>query len=252
MHPPTDADARPMGFSEDDREAFRWRIEALLNGVLRIQAMAEREEPTDVIRRNRIDLCIQAAKLMSDVCGDWVKISENDAQSELDYVCLNLRVWQPVLAMHDKNDWFWDDAIDEIERMHFGDTPELFKPRPRPPGAHNQPAKLAQSRLSALQWIEYLKQRGIRPKIYKPQISLAYGADSEAIRKWPRLISNVFGENYVKERLDLARDGYGLAFEFPSYLKALHRWGTQHRLLTGLRPIPLQVFSDAFPGQDSG
>lgn len=225
-------------FAEEEREAFRWRLEALLNGVERIQRMAEREEDASVISQNRLDLCKQAAKLIGDVCGDWVKISENDATDPLDYLALSMRIWQPALAMHDENDYFWDDVISEIERLPYGDEPEIIRPAPRSRGEHQQPAKLAFLRLSALQWAAFLKARDIKPKVYRGQITTAYGSDWEAMRKWRDLASRVLGSDYVERAVARAVQGYAMPGNFPDYFDALVRSGAHYRQLMGLPPAP--------------
>jgi hypothetical protein len=241
-----------IGFTDEDREAFRWRMDALLNGVLRIQRLAEREETHEVILRNRIDLCRQAARLIADACGDWVKLSENDANSPLEYVSLSLEVWQPVLAMHDEYDFFWDDVIDEIVRLPFGDEPEIFKPAPRQRGEHSQPARLTLRRLTALQWADFLRSRGIRPNQFKMQISLAYGADWDAIRKWKSAAESKFGLEFVSRRLAWAREGYGLDFAFPDYLANLHAYGEDFREVAGLRSIDLSAYQASLQGRETG
>lgn len=253
-NPPPSHYAKQIGFSESEREALRWRTEALLNGVLRIQRLSDPflDAPSDVLQQNRIDLCSQAAKLIADICGDWVKLSEGDADTIPEYIALSLRTWQPVLAMHDEGDFWWDDIIDEIERLQFGDEPEIFVPAPRPPGSNRQPAKIASQRISALQWAKYLGTRGIKPYAYKRQISLAYGTDWEAIRKWRIAAEKLFGEDFVGRRLADAADGYGAAFIFPEYGNRLFRYGSAYREAIGLSLINFATFEAATMGKSSG
>lgn len=238
-------------FSEEERESFRWRLEALLNGVLRIQRMAQREEPCEFIQRNRIDLCRQAAKLIGDICGDWVKLTENDSDTPLGFVAFSLRVWQPVLDMQDEYSYFWEDLIDEIERLPYGDEPELLRPAVRNRGEHSQPARIAQCRLAALQWAKFLKSKQIRPKQYKQEICLAFGPDWETIRKWQNSVERTLGAPSVAWRLEAASEGYGLSFEFPDYHRALHYYGAHYRRVAGLGEIDFSVFSKAIGGIES-
>lgn len=236
-----------FGFTEDDIEAFKWRVEALANGVLRIQAMAHRDEPTNVIRQNRYDLCRQAAKLINDICGDWVKLApETDAKTPVDFVALSLFVWMPVLAMNDRKDFFWSDVLDEIERLKFGDEPEILRPVPRMRGEHRQPGKLARSRANALMWAEYLKSKGLKPREYKAQINLAFGADWDAIRKWRESVARVYSQNYLDSRLKEATSGYWLPSAAENHLVFLHMHGHEYREIVGLPELPLDAFLTSF------
>lgn len=238
-------------FSDEQREAFRWRTEALLNGVLRIQRMAQREEAPEVIKRNRIDLCRQAAKLIGDICGDWVKLVETDSDTPLEFAALALRIWQPVLDLNDQNDFYWEHLIDEIERLPFGDEPELLRPAQRKRGEHSQPARIAKARLSALQWTEYLKARRIAPRQYKQEIGLAFGTDWDTVRKWRQSVERIFGPEETQNYLEYAAEGYGLHFEFPDYLGNLYHYGSLYRQLAGFHQLDFEAFEAAIRGKPS-
>lgn len=239
-------------FSEEERDTFKWRLEALINGVERIKRMAEKEEPGATIRQNRLDLCAQAARLVGDICGDWVKLSEIDAEAPIEYIALSLRIWQPVLAMHDEYDFFWDDVISEIERLPFGDEPEILRPASRSRGVHQQPAKLAFYRLAALRWAAYLKARGIKPSIYRRQISTAFGSDWEAMRKWRSLAARVLGEDYIDLALKLASTGYAMPANSSDYFDALVHVGSIYRELVGLPQASAAVLNEAKTGKHPG
>lgn len=250
IDPPPSYDRDPIEFTEEEREAFKWRLEAVMNGVLRIRRMAEREDPTEVIRRNRLELAAQAADLIADVCGDWVKVSENDADGPLDYAALALTIWQPAIAMHDEHDDFWDRLISEIRRLPFGDEPELLRPAPRPRGAHARPAQLAFRRLAALSWAAYLKSRGIKPSVYHFQISAAFGTDWDAIRKWRGLIGNVLGQSMVDRQIAYAADGIGYPNKDETYHWWLVRDGAHFRELVGLPKISESLMQELREGKD--
>lgn len=239
--------------SDDEREALHFRLDALLNGVRRIQRMSdpEYEAPRHIIRQNRIDLCRQAASFLGDICGDWIKLSENDGLDPLDFVRMSLQVWKPVLDMQDEHDFFWEDVLEELSNMPFGDEPEIFVSAPRPPGTSKQPAKLTQKRLTALQWAEFLRAREIKPKAYKQQISLAYGADFETIRKWRLAAEKLFGSDFVNDRLQDASRGFGLPNRFPDYAAPLHAYGQQYRNMMGFSEIDIDVFIEATFGKDN-
>ncbi len=208
-----------------------------MNGVLRIRRMAEQEYTPEIIGRNRLSLVAQAANLIGDICGDWVKVSENDAEGPLEYAALTLRIWQPAIAMHDENDYFWDRLIMEISRLPFGDEPELLRPAARARGAHAKPAGLAVNRAAALGWAAYLKARGIKPVVYHFQISAAFGTDWDAIRKWRGLIANVFGQDMVARYISYGTDGIGYPPTDASYYRELIRDGEWFRDVAGLAPM---------------
>ncbi|NNC73167.1 MAG: hypothetical protein HKN78_09880 [Sphingomonadaceae bacterium] len=247
----SDIFAHEYAFSDDERDRIHWRLGALLNGVMRIHRMAAAEVSRSVLRSNRLELTQHAANLIGDICGDWVKLSTNDADTPLEYIELALRTWQSPIAMHDKHDHFWFEFIDEIARLRFGDEPELLLPAPRPPGSHPQPAKISFRRLAALQWSEYLKARGLKPGISNSAVSLAFGTDWDAIRKWQRAAKKVLGEEYVETSLRHAGEGFGLQFQFPKYHEALFHYGAAYRQLLGLKLISYDAFLEATLGQDS-
>ena len=231
-------------FTEEDREAFCFRLGALLNGRERLQRLADpnNEASPDTIRINRIELVRQAASFIGDICGDWIKLSELDADSPIDYAVLALQMWQPAIAMHDAHDFFWDDLIDELQRLPFGDEPELLTPAKRPPGSHHQPAKLSFKRLSALIWAGFLKSKAVKPAIFKRDISLAYGADWDAIRKWRQSCARVLGDSFIERRLDRAAQGIGVPDEFPAYHAALFANGAAYRELVGMPKLDFRSY----------
>jgi hypothetical protein len=110
---------------------------------------------------------------------------------------------------------------------------------------------MASYRLAALQWARFLKSRQIPTQQFKQEISLAFGADWEAIRKWQNSAERIFGASNVKSRLEDAADGYGLGFEFPDYHRNLHYYGSNYRRLAGLREIEFDSFSTALLGKEN-
>ena len=252
-YPPASNARGASPFSEEEKEAFRWRIEALANGVDRIKRLAdpENEPPDGVIRRNRIDLIRQAASLVADVCGDWVKTSELDAPDITSYLSLTLQLWQPVIAMHDAGDSIWDEVISEIDRLRFGDEPEILRAVPRPPGSHRQPAKLTYERLSALRWAAFLKSLDTPARIVHFHISLAYGTDWDAIRKWRGAAEKLFGAPYVLRALEEAASGWWISEGDGDYLTRLHAFGSRYRQLVGIPPLEFETFRTAVYGNST-
>ncbi|WP_157093122.1 hypothetical protein [Paraurantiacibacter namhicola] len=195
-----------------------------------------------------MELARHAAALIGDVCGDWIKVSELDADSKLEYAVLSLQIWQPAIAMHDRNDFFWDNLIDELQRLPFGDEPEVLKPAKRPPGSHSQPAKLSFRRLTALIWAGYLKSKGVKPADFRRDISLAYGADWDAIRKWRQSCSKVLGSSIVERNLEYAPQAVGIRDDFPAYHQSLYANGAVYRELMGLPKLGWKAYMNAVDG----
>lgn len=237
----------PKFSSDEIRETLHWRLEALLNAKDRIIRLAdpENEPPDGVLRRNRLSAIREAAALFESICGPWIKASELDTDyDELDFIALSLRLWQPLLGIEPAHE-IWNELIDEIQRLAFGDTPEILVPASRAPGSHRQPAKLTFRRLTALQWAAFLKANGLSTRQTHSAISLAYGPDWDAIRKWRQAAAKMFGEAYVSNVITNAKDGYGLRFEYPDFASSLHEFGAMYRDVAGLRRIKFEAFEAA-------
>lgn len=235
----------PFAPADERREAIHWRVEALLNAAERIERMTIAKVDEKEIRLQKTDLCWQAAWLFSDICGKTIRITEDDAEGDLNRAWFTLKLFWPVLRGSDTTDDFWHRAVSELEHFGFGDEPEIFRPAPRSPGSFHQPAKLAKLRLAALSWAQHLKRNGVPPAQLKKEISLAFGSDFEAIRKWRGLVEKVLGDRAVEVKMAMIDLGYEPGFPYPDYLRLLHEDGENYRILIGLSPVTFEDYESA-------
>lgn len=127
----------------------------------------------------------------------------------MDYAASFLNTLRPLFPETPApNGIFWAEFISEIGRLSFGDDPKIVRPEPRLPGQPARPVQMSFCRLRALEWAAFLKARGAEPKSFQRAIELAFGADWDAIRHWPKSISKVIGQQRMERDLAFAIDGY--------------------------------------------
>lgn len=227
----------------DVREEFHRRFDAAIDCVVSIEKMIGPYTPDAVLLKHRLDLSSATAKLIAEVFGPWAAIRGHDEIPKLDIVCMALRAWIPAIVDAPSTEGVLDAIVDEIEGLRFGDNPEILQPRPRKRSERSRPGRLANYRLAAIQWHEFLKRKSIKPSVCKLIISEAFGADWDRIRKWPGLAAEVLSEADVEKQIELAKKGEWPTSEVASnYITALYFDGNRYRQEEKIKPIGFLAF----------
>lgn len=185
-----------------------WKAHALKNAGARIRRLREAGAAPNVIRENQRDVLRQSARFLRELLGEEALPVFQAGSHPTDYVAWYLSTIRELLPSSTEDAHFWATVIDEIDRMQFGDEPELIKPVTRNTGQKAKPARLAIRRLRALEWAAYFKAQKARPMHYQKAISLAFGADWDRIRHWRTSAAKVLGAERVERSIIYAKDGY--------------------------------------------
>lgn len=145
---------------------------------------------------------------MRELIGEEVLPIFEPDKHPTDYVAWYLSTIRALLPSSVEDGHFWSSVIDEIDRMQFGDEPEVIKRADKLPGQKEKPALLATRRLRALEWAAFFKAQLARPMDYQKAISLAFGAEWDSIRHWRKSAEKVLGRARVERTLRYALDGF--------------------------------------------
>ena len=165
-----------------------------------------------VVRANQREVIRQAATFLADLIGEDSPITIGSGEEPLSYLASYLRLIRPLFPMGFGDDHFWNEIIDEIWRMPYGDEPSILKPKARLPGQPARPALIATRRLKALEWAAYFNANNLKPADYQSAISLAFGSDWDTIRHWQKSVSKTLGHKSLERALDSAAGGYFIAW----------------------------------------
>lgn len=185
-----------------------WKAQALKNAGARIRRLKAAGAPLHVVRVNQRDVLRQSAQFVRELIGDDVLPVFEGGAHPTDYVSWYLQAIRELFPSSREDGYFWATVIDEIDRMQFGDEPELVKRAARQRGQNEKPALLATRRLRALEWAAFFKAAGAKPMHYQKAIVLAFGPEWDSIRHWRKSVAGILGSNRVERSLSYARDGY--------------------------------------------
>lgn len=175
----------------------------------RIRRLKSSGASEDVIRENQKEVWRRGASFLADLIGPEAYPEILTGEYAMEYAAVYLHALRPLFPTPpDPAGIFWSELLNEIGRLPYGDEPSLLKPEARSPGQPTRPAKIAFLRLRALEWADFWKSVGARPKDYQRAIELAFGTDWDAIRHWPKSIIKVIGRTTFDQWLMYAPDGY--------------------------------------------
>ena len=209
---------------------------ALIKAGDRIRRLKAKGADTESIQQEQRKVMRDAANFVVELIGKDCLWTFEGNQAPASFVAAYLRVLNPLFTPVNPADLFWKTVIDEMDRLEFGDEPDIFKPAARQPGQNPRPAELAIGRLRALEWAVYMKGSGLRPASFQKLIALAFGADWDAIRHWRRSICKVLGKETTEHALMFASQGYFIERRdwHMSYADALWIDGLFYRVVVGL------------------
>ena len=186
-----------------------WRAKALLNAGDRLRSLKKANVPANVLRQNQREVWRLGAKFLADLIGPNAYLEMQEDEHPINYASNFFHALRPIFPSPPHPDGiFWNEIFSEIDRMPYGDEPDILRPNVRSPGQPTQPAKLAFFRMRALEWAKFWKNVGAQPKHYQRAIALAFGSDWDAIRHWPDSIRKVIGQDNFDRWIANAADGY--------------------------------------------
>lgn len=220
-----------------------WKAQALKNAGERIRRLKKDGADRHVILENQRDVLRQSAKFVRELLGDDVLPVLGSEHKPTDYVAWYLSTIREVFPSSAEDAYFWTTVIDEIDRMQFGDAPEIIKHDTRQPGQNKKRALLATRRLRALEWAAFFKAEGARPMHYQRAISLSFGPDWDSIRHWRKSAEKVLGPARVERQLRYAHDGFFVERHkwHRSIMDPLRTDGDFYRLAAGIAELNEKV-----------
>lgn len=166
----------------------------------------------------------------------------------LEQLAKRLRLVAPILDTPSVDGFSIYDLISEIEAVAAGDGPRLLARRPEMYGTKPNAFRLMRWRLQALMWWAYLDGRADKPKDRNKALQDAFGADSDAIRKWRGPCEEAFGADMVAHRLSQAERAGRAAGDPSSIFRRI--WPMDTRTLDEAGKAYLEELRQSHDGKD--